>query len=88
MGFNPQTSIFAGMATQDLRCALVSAQRAYIDLSLGKKVVTASYTQGDGAKSLSFTPATIPDLVMLIKQLQGQLGIVHNPRRPMRPVYR
>lgn len=84
MRYNPATSIFAGMTQQQLQCALNAAQQAYVELSSGAKVVTASYTQGDGAKTVTYTPATLPNLVALIKQLQAQLGIARTPRRPSR----
>jgi hypothetical protein len=88
MRYNPATSIFAGMTTQQLQAALASAQRAYLDLSTGGKVVTAAYTQGDGSRSVTYTAASLPNLVALIKQLQAQLGIVCHGRRPIRPMYR
>jgi hypothetical protein len=88
MRFNPRTSILAGMSTQQLQTALASAQQAYLDLTTGGKVQAAAYTQGDGAKSVTYTPATLQNLVMLIKELQAQLGIIRSARRPMRFWYR
>ncbi len=84
MRFNPRTSIFAGMPRPQLEAALRSAQQAYVELSSGAKVVTASYSQGDGAKSVTYTAATLPNLVAMIKELQAQLGIVRHARRPQR----
>lgn len=81
--YNPNTSILAGMSTVALQTALANAQQAYIDLSSGAKVVTASYSQGDGSKSVTYTQANIADLVALIKQLQAQLGIIGRARRPI-----
>ncbi|MDA8092339.1 MAG: gpW family head-tail joining protein [Betaproteobacteria bacterium] len=86
--YNTTTSIFAGMSTAQLQAALSAAQQAYLDLSSGVKVVTASYTQGDGAKSVTYTQTDLPRVVALIKQLQAQLGIVTRPRRPIRFIYR
>lgn len=82
-GYNPATSIFAGMSTAQLQAALANAQAAYLQLSTGAKAVTLSYTQGDGSKSVTYQQASTGGLVQLIKQLQAQLGIVHRPRRPM-----
>lgn len=82
--YNPNTSVFAGMSQVALQAALTSAQTALIQLQTGAKVVTVSYAQGDGNKSVTYKPAQINDVVMLIKQLQAQLGIICNPRRPMR----
>jgi hypothetical protein len=76
------------MSQQQLQCALANAQQAYLDLSSGAKAVTLSYTQGNGAKSVTYQQTSLSNLVALIKQLQAQLGIVRHPRSPMRPVYR
>lgn len=81
--FNPNTSVFAGMSTPVLQQALASAQTALIALQTGQKVVSASYGQGDGTKSVTYTEANIGALTMLIRQLQQQLGIIHRARRPM-----
>jgi hypothetical protein len=76
------------MSTAQLQTALANAQQAYLDLSTGAKAVTLSYAQGAGSKSVTYQQTSLPNLVALIKQLQAQLGIVHRPRSPMRPVYR
>jgi len=88
--YNPSNSIFAGMSTAQLQSALAAAQQAYLDLSTGAKVVTASYTQGDGAKSVTYTAAQLPQLTALIRSLQAQLGLLPNggARRPIRFVFR
>lgn len=87
MRWNPRNSILAGMSTAQLQSALASAQQAYLDLSTGAKVVTASYTQGDGAKSVTYTPASLANLTALIRELQAQLGLVRVARRPIRFMY-
>lgn len=86
--YDSTTSIFAGMSTAQLQAALAAAQQAYVDLSSGVKVVTASYTQGDGARSVTYTQTDLPRVVALIKQLQAQLGVVMRPRRPVRFIFR
>lgn len=88
MRFNPRTSIFAGMTTAQLQAGLASAQQAYIDFSSGGKIVTATYAQGDGQKSVTYTAASIANLTALIKEFQAQLGIIRLGRRPTRFVYR
>lgn len=80
-------SIFAGMDTTTLQQALANAQAALIALQTGSKGVSFSYTQGDGAKSVTYTPANIGALTALIRQLQQQLGIICRARRPIRFVY-
>ena len=88
MRFNPRTSIFAGMSREHLQAALTSAQNAYLELTIGGKVQAAAYTQGDGQKSVTYTAASLPNLTALIKELQAQLGIVRQARRPLRFGYR
>ncbi len=82
--FNTNTSIFAGMSTAALQTALANAQQAYLDLSSGSKGESYSYTQGEGARSVTYSRANIGALVALIKELQVQLGIVTRGRRPIR----
>lgn len=86
--FNPSTSILAGRSTMQLQADLAAAQQAYIDLSTGAKGESFSYTQGDGAKSVTYTRANLSALVALIKTLQAQLGIVTCARRPARFLFR
>ena len=82
--FNASTSLLAGMPTAALQKTLAEAQQAYIDLSTGAKGVSYSYTQGDGARAVTYTQTNISQLIMLIRTLQQQLGIVSRARRPMR----
>lgn len=82
--FNASTSLLAGMSTDALKKILAEAQQAYIDLSSGAKGTSYSYTQGDGARAVTYTQTNISQLVVLIRTLQQQLGIVSRARRPMR----
>lgn len=84
MIFNPTTSLLAGRSTAQMQTDLANAQQAYIDLSTGVKGESFSYTQGDGAKSVTYTQANISALVAVIRMLQQQLGIVQHARRPVR----
>jgi len=81
-------SVLAGMTFTDLQAALVAAQRAYADLMTGNKVVTASYAQADGMKSVTYTKAELPMLTAFIRQLQQALGITTQARRPARFIFR
>lgn len=81
-------SVLAGMTITDLQAALVAAQRAYADLMTGNKVVTASYAQADGMKSVTYTKAELPMLTAFIRQLQQALGITTQARRPARFIFR
>jgi hypothetical protein len=86
--FDPTRSILAGRDTTQLQADLAALQQAYIDLSSGGKGETYSYTQGDGAKSVTYTRGNLAHLVAAIQLMQAQLGIVCNPRRPVRFLYR
>jgi hypothetical protein len=86
--YNPNTSIFAGMTTEQLQAALASAQAAYIALSTGQQGVDFSYNQAGGAKHVRYKETDLPTVINLIQQLQAQLGIVQTPRRAMRFVIR
>lgn len=76
-------TIFAGMSTIDLQAALTAAQTALIELQTGKAAATLSYTQGDGAKSVSRRVTNVGELTAMILQLQAALGI-GRPRRAHR----
>lgn len=86
--YDPSNSLLAGMSTASLQTALTNAQQAYIALASGSKGESFSYTQGDGAKSVTYTRANLPALASLIRMLQSQLGIVTRARNPMRPVFK
>ena len=81
---NQNTSLLAGMSTAKLQAALADAQQAYLDLSTGAKGASYSYTQGDGAKAVTYTQTNVQQLVVLIKQLRAQLGLIGRTRRPIR----
>lgn len=81
MRFNPQTSVLAGMDPSVLQARLAQMQQDYLDLMSGAKVVSASYTQGEGGKSVTYDRTNIAQLTMAIRQLQAQLGIICSPRR-------
>lgn len=83
MAFDPSDTILSGMSTAQLQAALASAQQAYTDLVTGNKVASATYAQGDGTKSVSYTKAELPNLTAFIRLLQAQLGLVARPRRPV-----
>lgn len=79
--YDPSRSLLAGMDTGVLQARLTQMQQDYLDLSTGRKLETASYAQGDGSKSVTYTRANLGQLIMAIRQLQAQLGIVQSPRQ-------
>lgn len=71
---------FVGVDPTVLQSWLSAAQQALQDLALGGKPVTVSYTQGDGARAVTYTPAQIPVLEQRIRSLARALGLA-GPRR-------
>jgi hypothetical protein len=69
------------MSPEDLRAQLAAAQLAYIQLQTGAKGVSYSYTQGDGAKAVTYTAASPAGIMNLIRMLQAELGIICRARR-------
>jgi len=83
----PAVSLLAGRSTAQLQSDLAAAQQAYVDLSSGAKVVNATYAQGAGSRSVTYTPADMGAVQNLIRSLQQQLGITTRGRAPIRPVF-
>lgn len=75
---------FYGMDTDALAAGLAQAQAAYIALLAGSKEESVSYTQGEGARAVTFTRTNIANLTALIAQLQAALGQGCGARR--RPI--
>lgn len=82
------TGLFAGMDDSILRAQLTAAQLALMQLQSGQSNVSLSYTQGDGAKSVTKKMGSVAECTALIQQLQMALGIRCNVRRPLRFVRR
>ncbi|EON14834.1 hypothetical protein C266_04664 [Pandoraea sp. SD6-2] len=74
-------AITDGMSTVDMQSRLAALQAAYFDLSSGSKIVTATYNQGDGTKSVTYQQADLMGIYRSILMLQKALGIItHYPR--------
>lgn len=85
----PDLGIFTGMTQPQLLAALQQFQAAYVKLVSGGQLASASYTQGDGGKNVSFRATDLPTLEMNIKQLQRMLGMTRGPiRRPVHYTFR
>lgn len=78
---------FQGMTQAQLQALLVQAQTAYTEVMLGGKNVTLSYSQGDGAKSVTRQMTSTQNVLMFIMMIQRALGLCCGQRRPLRPVY-
>ena len=73
-------AITDGMSTADMQSRLAALQAAYFDLSTGAKVVTATYAQGDGSKSVTYAQTDLANIQRSILMLQKALGIIcHYP---------
>ncbi|MDR3438961.1 gpW family head-tail joining protein [Telmatospirillum sp.] len=77
---DPNGSILAGMSVDVLRRQLSFMQQAYLDLSTGVKGESYSYSQGDGAKSVTYTRANLQQLVQAILQVQAQIDMLTTGR--------
>jgi hypothetical protein len=85
----PQSlGVLQGVPTATLQQWYNSALNAYAQLMDGSKVVTATYAQGDGSRSVTYTVQSRVNLQDWIMQLQRALGIPYSSRRPLRPYYR
>lgn len=86
-----RTSILDGVDVTVLQTRLAAMQQAYLDLTTGGKIESASYTQGDGAKQVKYTVANIGDLTQAILAVQSQIdrltGVCINRRAPLRPLF-
>ncbi len=82
----PRATILTGMSQAQLLAALASAQAALVSWAPGGKVVTASYGQGDGTKSVTYNMTSMGQLTGWIMLLQQALGM-GGRRRPLRPIY-
>ncbi|MEX3690812.1 gpW family head-tail joining protein [Paraburkholderia sp. BR14263] len=85
------TSILDGVSVTALQAQLVQMQQAYLQLTSGGKIESASYAQADGSRSITYTRANIADLTQAILAVQTQIdqlsGQRINRRRPLRPYF-
>jgi hypothetical protein len=75
---------FVGIPTETLQAWLTAAQTALQQLTTGTNPNAASYTQGDGSKSVTYQPSDIGMLQQRIDALAYTLGLTPR-RRAMRP---
>jgi hypothetical protein len=73
--------VYDGRSNADLQARLTALLAAYDQLVSGSQIVQASYSQGDGAKSVTYREADLVRLQMDISLLQQKLGIIHRARR-------
>jgi hypothetical protein len=86
-GFDVSQTWLAGLTQPQLLQLQSSLLQAMIALTSGAKVATASYTQGDGSKSVTYQltdQASVTQTLMLVNRA---LGLPSQSRRPMRIRY-
>lgn len=85
-------SILDGLDVTVLQARLTAMQTAYLDLTSGGKVSVASYSQGTGSRTVTYTQANIADLTQAILGVQRQIAILSGERpaarAPMVPYFR
>ncbi|VWC78877.1 phage head-tail adapter protein [Burkholderia aenigmatica] len=80
-------AITDGMSTADMQSRLAALQAAYFDLASGVKIVTATYNQGDGTKSVTYKPSDLTQVMKAIEMLQKALGLIPRYHRARRPLF-
>ena len=70
-----RTSILDGISVAALQQRLEALQQAYLELTAGGKLQVASYAQGDGSKSVTYTAANLADLVQTILTVQSAIQV-------------
>ncbi|WNC88800.1 gpW family head-tail joining protein [Paraburkholderia sp. FT54] len=79
---------YDGRSRADLQAQLTALLSAYDQLIAGQQVAQASYSQSDGAKSVTYRATDLGLLDGAISVLQQKLGIIRRARRQIRFVYR
>ncbi|WP_269501096.1 gpW family head-tail joining protein [Burkholderia sp. IMCC1007] len=80
-------AITDGMSTADMQSRLAALQAAYFDLSSGTKIVTATYNQGDGTKSVTYQQSDLAQIRKAIEMLQMALGLIPRYHRARRVLF-
>lgn len=76
-----------GMSTADMQSRLAALQAAYFDLSAGAKIVTATYNQGDGTKSVTYQQTELAAIQRSIVMLQKALNLIPCYPRARRVIF-
>jgi hypothetical protein len=86
--YDPLNSSLTMIPRETVQQWLVAAMTAEQELAVGGKVATASYSQGDGSRTVSYTAADRAFLKARIAELSAFLGIGRPGRRgPMRVIF-
>jgi len=86
-----RTSILDGVSLSSLTSQLATMQQAYLALASGQQIVTASYAQGDGSRSVTYRQPDLANLTQSIISVQTQIDALNgariNRRKPLRPYF-
>jgi hypothetical protein len=86
--YDPLESPLSLLPRETIQAWLIAAMTAEQELSTGSKVATASYAQGDGSRSVTYTPADLFRLRARIQELAAFLGVGRPGRRgPIRVLF-
>ena len=85
--FDVSQTWLAGMTQPQLQQLYLSLVQARAQMSMGAKIVSASYAQETGSRSVSYNMASQAQLTQDISMVARALGMPGQSRRPMRPVY-
>lgn len=86
--YDPLSSSLSVIPIATVQQWLVAAVAAEQELTIGSRVSTASYSQGDGSRSVTYSTADLPRLKARIAELSAFLGVGRPGRRgPIRPIF-
>jgi len=86
--YDPLNSPLSVVPLATVQQWLVAAVTADQELAIGAKLATASYSQGDGSRAVTYTAADRLMLKARIAELQAFLGVGRPGRRgPMRVMF-
>ena len=85
--FDISQTWLAGMTQVQLAQLYASLIAARAQMAAGGKIVSASYSQETGSRSVTYNMANQAQLMNDINLVQRALGMPGMSRRPMRPVY-
>lgn len=80
--------IYATWSQTDLQSYRTALMSALQNLTAGQSVATASYTQGDGPKTVQFRQTDVGTVTATLLQVEVALGMRPRPQRFRRFVFR
>lgn len=85
------SGFYEGVDLATLQNLLTQYRTAYAEVQMGRRVEMAAYTQGDGARNVSYSKANAQEIRMEILAIQRAIdrlqGVRVNRRAPMRPYF-